>query len=75
MRVIRGGETMANTNCYAARGINIIFGLVLILLAIILFFSGFSFLPFFGFLLAAAFLGFSVRVFFAPRDKSCFSPR
>ena len=66
---------MTNTNCYAARGINIVFGLVMILLAIILFISGFAFLPFFGFLLAGAFLGFSVLFFSAPRDKTCFLPR
>lgn len=66
---------MANTNCYATRAINIVFGLVLVFLAMILFISGFSFLPFFGFLLAAALLGFSAWFFFAPRDKTCFLSR
>lgn len=66
---------MANFNCYAARGINIIFGSILVFLSLILVISGFSFLPFFGFLLAAALLGFSARFFFAPRDKTCFSSR
>lgn len=65
---------MANINCYAARGINILFGLIAVFLAIVLLVSGFSFLPFVGFILSAAVFGFSLRFFFAPRDKSCSTP-
>ncbi len=65
---------MANLNCYAARGINIIIGIFFISMAILLFISGFSFLPIIGFFLAFAVVCISFLFMVAPRDRICFIP-
>ena len=66
-----GGDIMKR-DCYAARALNLVFGLVLVALGFILFVSGFSFLPVVGFFLAFAMLGFSTFFLFAPSDRTCF---
>ena len=66
---------MKNADCYAARGLNILLGLFLVVVGVILFITGFSFLPVIGFFLAFATLGFSAFFLFAPRDRTCFVPR
>ncbi len=65
---------IANLNCNAARAINIIIGLFFVLIAILLFFSGFSFLPIIGFFLAFAAVYISYLFMVAPRDRICFLP-
>jgi hypothetical protein len=64
---------MKSANCYAARGLNLVLGLFLVVLGMILFICGFSFLPVIGFFLAFAALGFSTFFLFAPRDRACFA--
>jgi len=60
------------SDCHAARALNLVLGLFLVVLGFILFLSGFSFLPVVGFFLAFATLGFSTFFLFAPRDRTCF---
>jgi hypothetical protein len=59
-------------NCYAARALNLALGVFLVILGLIFFLLGFSFLPVIGFFLAFAMLGFSTYFLFAPRDSTCF---
>ncbi len=65
---------MANLNCYAARGINIMIGLFFVFMASLLFISGFSFLPIIGFFLSFAVVCISFLFMVAPRDRICFLP-
>ncbi len=65
---------MANLNCYAAKGIDIIIGAFFVFMAILLFISGFSFLPIIGFFLAFAAVYISFLFMAAPRDRICFLP-
>lgn len=65
---------MFNVDCFSARVINITIGLFLMLLGVLLIFTGFSFLPVFGFFLAAVPVGLSLVFLFAPPDKVCFLP-
>ncbi len=66
---------MKRSDCYAARVINIIMGAFLMFLGVVLFFTGFSFLPIIGFFLAFIAIASSGVFLFAPRDSSCFLPR
>ena len=63
---------MKNPNCYAARGVNLVFGIFLVLLGVALIFTGFSFLPGVGFILAFVAFWFSSYFLFAPPDRTCF---
>ena len=65
---------MFNLDCFSARAINIMSGVFLMFLGVLLVFSGFSFLPVFGFFLAAVVVGLSLVFLFAPPDKVCFLP-
>ena len=65
---------MFNRDCFSARAINIVSGLFLMLLGVLLLFTGFSFLPIIGFFLAAMPLGLSLVFLFSPPDRVCFLP-
>ncbi len=66
---------MWSFDCYSARAINIVIGLFLMLVGLLLFLTGLTFLPVLGFFLAAAPVGLSLFFLFAPPDKICFLPR
>ena len=63
---------MNKSDCRSARGINIILGLFLVFVGLALVFTGFSFLPVIGFILAFGAFWFASYFLFAPPDRTCF---
>lgn len=66
---------MADKDCGLARSLKIVFGLFFGFMALGLFLLGVTYLPFFGFLLAALFFMISVLFLLSPRDESCYLTR
>ncbi len=63
---------MANIDCYSARALNIVLGILLLAMGLFFLVGSVTILPVIGFFLSIPTLAVSVYFFFAPRDRACF---
>ncbi len=63
---------MANIDCYSARALNIVLGILLLAMGLFFLVGSVTILPVIGFFLSIPTIAVSVYFFFAPRDRACF---